>query len=326
LVLGENMKERSFGAMVKGWLLDHLGWKVFTGFLAILAWVWIQGGRVVPASAWVNVEYVLPEGLVLTQRPTQRIRVTVSGTQNLTRDLRRGDLSVSVDLADLGPGVQTVDFVDATITGLDPALSIVALKPNSLQVELEPQAERLVRLQASVVGQAAEGFRLAEVIMEPSEVSVIGPASVVEKLDKVMTRALVIDGLSQDTEREISLDLPPPLSLKVPGTVRASLRIQAVNSTRTFTKVPVVCRDPGWRPVQETVSVVLEGPVRALSALEVDALTVMVVLPGDLDRAPLSVGVAQAPEPRLEIVHPGGDTLQLATLEPAKVDVEPIDQ
>ncbi len=320
------MKERSFAAVVRGWFLDHLGWKVFTGVLAVLAWAWIQGGRVVPSSAWVNVEYVLPEGLVLTQKPTYRIRVTVSGTQNLTRDLRRGDLSVSVDLADLGPGVQTVDFVDASITGLDPGLSIVALKPNSLQVELEPQAERPVRLQASVVGEAADGFRLAKVTLEPEEVTVVGPTSVVEKLDKVMTRALVIDGLSQDTEREISLDLPSPLRLKESGTIRANLRIQAVNSTRTFTDVPVVCRDPGWRPVQDNVSVVLEGPVLELSALEVDALTVMVVLPGDLERAALSVGVAQAPEARLEIVHPGGDTLQLATLEPAKIDVEPIAQ
>ncbi len=320
------MKERSAGAVIKGWFFDHLGWKLFTGVLAVLAWVWIQGGRVVPASAWVNVEYVLPEGLVLTQQPTQRIRVTVSGTQNLTRDLRRGDLSVSVDLSDLGPGVQTVDFVDASISGLDPALSIVALKPNSLQVELEPQAERPVRLQASVVGQAAEGFRLAEVILEPSEVNVVGPVSVVEKLDKVMTRALVIDGLSRDSEREISLDLPPPLRLSEPGTITATLRIEALNSTRTFTNVPVICRDPEWRPIQDSVSVVLEGPVRELSALEVDALTVMVVLPGDLERTPITVGVAQAPLPRLEIVHPGGETLQLATLEPAKVDVEPIAQ
>jgi YbbR domain-containing protein len=219
-----------------------------------------------------------------------------------------------------------VDFVDASIVGLDPGLSIVALKPNSLQVELEPQAERPVRLQASVVGEAADGFRLAKVTLEPGEVTVVGPTSVVATLDKVMTRALVIDGLSQDTEREISLDLPPPLMLKKPGVILASLRIQAVNSTRTFTDVPVVCRDPGWRPVQDSVSVVLEGPVRELSALEVDALTVMVVLPGDLERAPLSVGVALAPEARLEIVHPGGDTLQLATLEPAKIDVEPIAQ
>lgn len=320
------MRERGAVAVIKGWLTENLGWKLATGVLALLAWVWIQGGRVVPASAWVNVEYVLPEGLVLTQQPTQRIRVTVSGTQNLTRDLRRGELSVSVDLSDLGPGVQTVDFVDASISGLNPALSVVALKPNSLQVELEPQAARPVRLQASVVGQAAEGFRLSEVVLEPKEVEVVGPASVVEKLDRVVTRALVLDGLSSDTSREISLDLPPPLRLSKPGLVTATLRIEAVNSTRTFTSVPVVCRDPGWRAVQEYVSVVMEGPVTELGALEVDALTVMVVLPGDLERTPRSVGVAEAPKARLELVHSGGDALQLAALEPAKVDVEPLPQ
>ncbi|MED5372312.1 MAG: CdaR family protein [Myxococcota bacterium] len=310
---------------IRDLFLENLGWKLLTGALAVLAWTWIQGERVLPASAWAQVEYQLPEGLVLTQTPAKRVRVTVNGPQNLTRALERRDLSLSVDLSELGPGKQSVDFVDTPIQGLPEGIAVMALKPNSLQVELEPEASRPVRLEPVVVGSPAKGFRLAEVVLDPPSVEIVGPESAVEKLDRVVTRALVLDGLTAGATRKVSLDLPDPLRMAYPGPVSAELRIEALNSTRTFTDVPVVCRDPGWESQTKRVSVVLEGPVADLQALELDALTVMVVLPSEQPWETLEVGLNSSGA-RLEVVHPGGEDLVVTALEPPKINVEPLSQ
>ena len=171
-------------ARLRSLVRENVPVKLITLVLSVIVWGWIQSEQVVEESAWVRVEYQTPEGLVMAQTPTQRVRVTVSGTRGDVKALRRSqeELSLSVDMGSFEAGVQTVDFVDTEIDGLPAKLEVVGLVPNSLQVELEPRAVRIVPLEPAVVGRAAEGHRVAGIELEPAEIELAGPASAIAKV------------------------------------------------------------------------------------------------------------------------------------------------
>ena len=171
----------------RGFFRENLAFKIGTLVISIAIWAWIQSEQVVEESAWVRVEYQTPEGLVMAQTPTQRVRVTVSGTRGEVKALRKTqeELSLAVDMGSFEAGVQTVDFVDTEIAGLPPRLEVVGLVPNSLQVELETRAVKTVILEPAVVGRAAEGHRVAGIELSPQEVELAGPASAIAKVDTV---------------------------------------------------------------------------------------------------------------------------------------------
>jgi len=305
---------------------ENVGFKLGTLILSVVIWAWIQSEQVVEESAWVRIEYQTPEGLVMAQMPTRRVRVTVSGTRGDVKALRKVQetLSLAVDMGSFEAGVQTVDFVDAEIAGLPSKLEVIGLVPNSLQVELEPRAIRIVPLEPAVVGRAAEGYRVAGIELAPNAVELAGPASTIAKVESVSTEGIAVGGLTESATRVVRVTMPEGnVARSDDAEITASIEIEAVTATKTFPEVPVLVRSAGWEPQTAAVLVRLTGPVADLEAVLAEHVTALVLIPEDTPPKQITVALDPDAAARIEISHGGSDQVRAVSIEPARVVLEP---
>ena len=114
---------------------------------------------------------------------------------------------------------------------------------------------------------------------------------------------------------------PRTLSLSRSQPVTATIEIEPVTSARTFTDVPVIVRNRGWRSELESVEITLTGPMQALAAIGEDEVTVLVHVPDDVEGDSLMLSLGAESGARLEVLHPAADEVTVKKLSPSKLRV-----
>ena len=307
---------------VRGMFVENLATKLVSCLLALGLWAWVQGELVVEETAWIGVDYKISDDKALTQEPNQRLRANISGPQALVRELRRVQPKLHVDLSEYPLGVHTIDFLPSEIEGLPPSVNVLGLAPNSLQVEVEAKHTRTVSVRVEQRGEPPEGYRVRQITVEPAEVEVQGPRSIVENIEAIVTEEISVSDLRATARVPVVLRLSPrTLSLSRSQPVTATIEIEPVTSARTFTDVPVIVRNRGWRSELESVEITLTGPMQALSAIGEDEVTVLVHVPDDVEGDSLLLSLGAESGARLEVLHPAADEVTVKKLSPAKLRV-----
>ena len=307
---------------LRGLFVENLATKLVSCLLALGLWAWVQGELVVEETAWIGVDYKISDDKALTQEPNQRLRANISGPQALVRELRRVQPKLHVDLSEYPLGVHTIDFLPSEIQGLPPSVNVLGLAPNSLQVEVEAKHTRTVSVRVEQRGEPPEGYRVRQITVDPAEVEVQGPKSIVENIEAIVTEEISVSDLRATTRVPVVLRLSPRtwgLSRSQP--VTATIEIEPVTSARTFTDVPVIVRNRGWRSELESVEITLTGPMQALSAIGEDEVTVLVHVPDDVEGDILLLSLGAESGARLEVLHPAEDEVTVKKLSPSKLRV-----
>ena len=300
--------------------------KLVSVAVAVVLWAWLQSDQVVQESAWVEVSYQLPDDLVMAQAATKRLRVTVQGPQRYVKKVRGADLALTIDMRDAAPGVQQVDFVDSEIVGITTQeIDIVGLVPNSVQVDIEEKHSLSVAVSPTIVGEPVTGYRLAQIEVDPSEVVVAGPFSVVERLARLPTAPVNVAGLTESKTFSVPVTLKPrTLTRATSDPVQVRVVIEAMTSQRTFTKVPVIVRSRDWTASVEALTVTLSGPVSALQAIDHDAVAVMVRIEPETSLEPVQATLEGGAGVAVMVVHGGGVGVEVVTATPATFMLTPV--
>lgn len=155
-------------------------------FFAVGLWYVVTGSAQVEADVAVRVEYRgLPSGLLVEEGMINSVNVRLRGPAELLRSLHDRDLTYTVDLSEVKRGANVIPLEPGRLLEFK-AYEVVNSRPNRLVLEVDALAEKIVPLEAMVTppGEASE-LRLANVLLEPSFVSVQGPEHLVKALDKL---------------------------------------------------------------------------------------------------------------------------------------------
>ncbi len=169
-------------------------------------------------------------------------------------------------------------------------------------------------------GQPAAGYRISNVSVTPSVVTIIGSPTIIDKLPGyVETEPVDIKGARESISRQVKLNLPQGVSVLGEPTVLAQVEIKPIEGGITLEKaVTIQGLQPGYRAsvAPETVRVILAGPLPVLAELKPEDVTITVNLlglgPGTYKLRP----VASVPENiRVESIIP--ETLEVViSLQP----------
>jgi len=215
-------------------LLHNLGLKFASLILALLLYAHVVTDEQREQTVWVPIELVgLPDTLTVVGQPLPGIGVKLQGKW---RDLIRLGLrshSLQVDLADAKAGEfqRTVTAEDVTRKAIPPEMSKMltvteVLEPRTVDVEIQPKAEKTVVVAPRVVGTPVPGYRLlAPPRADPDSALLTGPASILAKTDTLYTLPVDITGEREKIQRQVDLDLDPNLLAAVPRRCLVTLRL-----------------------------------------------------------------------------------------------------
>jgi len=193
--------------------------------LAFLSWVYVTLEQREPQSQKVidtTIRYEISDGLILLDAP-QDVRLTVRGRASELRGLNPFDVDVSVEMRDAQEGTRQLQLT-ADDVFLPGDLEIVSIEPNLLNLVLDREVERFLRVVPQLVGEPAAGAVVQDPVVIPRRVRVRGPQSRISLITALSTTPISLDGHALDFEERagvISEDptvhvLEPAVTVRVP--------------------------------------------------------------------------------------------------------------
>lgn len=213
--------------MAKG-LFDNLWLKLASLALAFALWIVVAGEQRDERTVNASVSLArLPKNTTLLNSPGEFVTVHLRGPKSLISGLSPNEVDVNLDLSTLKEGENLV-AVRADQVDVPRGVEVVQVSPKWVRLVLESVAERVVRVTARVEGNPAAGYYLKRAMAHPDRVRLVGPKSEINRLEKVYTSTISIEGRSHDFGAMTSLE-PVAKSIKVegPALVQISVEIRA---------------------------------------------------------------------------------------------------
>jgi YbbR domain-containing protein len=222
-------------------------------------WVFVNRGREVDVKKVVKIEYTkLPAGLAFERAPTVETSIGLSGPLYRLRTIQDEEMTILMDLSAARAGLNRMEIsVDSLKLPLD--LQVSGPYPRTALVFLEPVLSREIPIRPVLEGQTKEGSTVMGVKLSAELVTVVGPRSVLMKMDYVPF-PISIEGKSAS----FSVSGRPELvasGLSSDDLISADVEISAVRTSKEFLNVPITVSGSREISVSPAVArVVVEGP------------------------------------------------------------------
>ncbi|MDA3786528.1 MAG: CdaR family protein [Deltaproteobacteria bacterium] len=228
----------------KNWVL-----KLLSLFFAVFMWYFVAGEDNVDMTVRVPVEVInLPQDLIITNEYKRELEITVSGSRGLIRNLA-GEVSRTVDLSLATPGPVVVKNDPKSIP-VPWGVKVLRAKPSEFILQLDKLIEKRLPIHAVTSGQVPEGYSLVAVLLEPVEITITAPESIIGTESLINTLPIDISGLKGPTITHTSLDLAPEISELIGHpVVTASILIEEKQVLRVVKNIPVVVAEGNTVPL-----------------------------------------------------------------------------
>lgn len=262
--------------------------------------------------------------LVITNDIPSTIKVTLRAPRSVWEQLTAQQDAVRAVLDLTGLSADEHDLPIQILISVRP-VQIVLVEPATVTVKLEPLAIRTLPIVLSLSGQPAIGYQAGEATIDPGEVILSGPESLVNQAARA--RVLVrLDGVREGIEQAMKIEILDEQNIPLDGIT--------INPESARANIPV-SQQGGFRDV--AVKVVVRGQVAAGYRLENISVFPPVVtvfaedpelvskLPGVVETQPLELQDAkQDIATRLSLNLPENVTIVGAQTVQVQVAISPI--
>lgn len=311
------------------WFVRNI--RTFALALVLAVAVWISAVtsadpdvvRLYPNTIPIDIVGKDPSLIITSETPTSA-EVTLRAPNSVWEQLTTLDNSVqaTLDLSGLEAGEHTVNL---QIRLLVRPVQLVLVNPASVTVKLEKSATRALPLDLSISGHPSVGYQAGDVTLEPKEVVISGPQSIVDQAAKARV-SVNLGGVRENVDQAINIQILDAKNVPVKGLT--------VTPDTAHVSAPV-SQQGGFRDV--AVKVVVQGQVAAGYRLENISVYPPVVtvlspdielvngLPGVVETQPLDLENAKDDiSTRLGLKLPDNITLVGAQTVQVNVSISPI--
>lgn len=277
--------------------LQNVLFALLSFVIATGLWYFVVGRDHVETQMTVRVDYRgLPDGLVIREGIVNQLTVHLRGSAELLRNLHSRDIVYTVNLSEVKRGANSLALHLSGIPEFK-AFEILEVSPRRLVLEVDAITERVIPLEQHLLPlPASSPYFIANVVLEPSVVTVRGPESQIHPLKLL---AVVYDPTKNASEglHEANVAIMAPAQVEVtPPVTTLSYTMEA--KTADIELEHRVELDDSLRAVEvspETVELSLSVPEAMaedkeyLNAIHVTARPAHTLEPGVPAEVPLMV-------------------------------------
>jgi YbbR domain-containing protein len=263
-------------AFLKEAFTENVGLKLLSLSFAVGLFLFVYGQqdeqlRTVPVAIVLRPPAEGSDRELMTQIPAN-IHVTLRGpARAIDRLIQEGIPPIELDLRQ---GNKEQIAFDEAMFQLPPDTRITIIDPPSIDLDWEDIVARQLPIQASISGQPASGYIVrGEPEVEPQQITVRGPRSLVEVMQSARLAPFDVSGLSEGVQRRrIALDAPPArVKWLGPSSVTVAVTVARRLAEARFENRPVeVVGVAGGSTAPRTVDVSVFGPPEVVRALKAD--------------------------------------------------------
>lgn len=171
--------------------------KFLSIFLSVFLWGYVLNSEKVKFEKTVALEYILPTDMVFATKPVQEVTFMIEGPRAFVRTVSEREDRLVIDLNRANTKKQLNFSIDINPAQLNLPFGMVVERvlPRRLDIKLEKKASKIVPLKLQFTGQLPENLSLGKTRLEPSEVEVYGPRSLISKLKEIPVRPIELESL-----------------------------------------------------------------------------------------------------------------------------------
>jgi YbbR domain-containing protein len=255
---------------------ENVGLKLLSLSFALGLFAFVYGQqdeqlRTVPVAVVLRPPAEGSDRELMTQIPAD-IHVTLRGpARAIDRLIQEGMPPIELDLRQ---GNKEQITFEESMFQLPPDTKITIIDPPGIDLDWEDIVSRQLPIQASISGQPASGYVVkGEPDVEPQQITVRGPRSLVEVMQSGRLAPFDVSGLSEGVHRRrIALDAPPARVKWIgPSSVNVAVTVGRRLAEARFENRPVeVVGVAGGFTAPRTVDVSVFGPPEVVRALKAD--------------------------------------------------------
>ncbi len=207
-------------------LTKNLGWKLLSLIAAFLIWVNIASEPELTTILSAPVEYKnYPKDLEISSDIVETVDVETHGPAGLLRDLGTSHLAAIVDFSSVRlPGERTFTLTSAELN-LPRGIQLIRIIPAQLRFRFEHRMTRDIPVRVPFSGKLPTGLGLASFSVVPQTLTIAGPQSRVEAVDKAASDPFDLTQVNGNTKQKLSVYVGEP-QVRVLGVPQVTVSIQ----------------------------------------------------------------------------------------------------
>ncbi len=267
--------------------------KLLSLAITLVLWFVVTGQNTpVNVHATVQLKFIRPEALELSNDPPTSVDVLLSGSKYKLDELNRSSLIATVDISDQRAGERILRLVERARLDLPQGVRVDAFQPSGISIRLEPVIDRQLEIEARIEGTPANGYEVYAVRLSKNAVNVHGPSSNVNALPKAPTETISVAGRKDTfTVDNAAIDISDPKVDVLEPSVTVDIEIGERRVEKQFADV-VVSLQSGGGLEPNRATIVLYGPPSVLAELKSTDLRLIVPADGDVSKATIEGAVA----------------------------------
>jgi len=176
----------------ENWIL-----KLLSLTFALVLWFFVMGERRQEIGFAVPLKLEnIPQDLMVANEVPNLVDVRISGPRTLLMNLSPQDISISVDLKDLKPGLTSFKRLDEKLN-IPSALKVTRLSPSFVDVKLERIKEKSVPVVAGIEGEPALGYQLGKITLNPPKTVIVGAEGELKDIREVTTEPINVTDVTE---------------------------------------------------------------------------------------------------------------------------------
>lgn len=277
------------------------GLKLLSAALAVVLWVYVSNElNPTKEQEYKNLAVDIRgvrSNLAVSQLPGT-VNVRVAANQSILAELTSKSIEVYIDLKNVKTGLNNVPVKIRVPSGV----KIVDYRPSSVQVTLEPVAEKQVPVIIRSVGSLASGYKVLSTEARPDEVILRGPQSILAKVHNTFIE-IDLNGKNHSFSDVIPIRLEDGagdnydegLIKREPQEVKVFTSVVPDLPTKTVRVVPKITGDPA--PGYMINMTVVDPPELVITGQQkiIDAIKDVYTMPVKIDGAKQDVFAEAAP-------------------------------
>ncbi|WP_419174926.1 YbbR-like domain-containing protein [Desulfosediminicola sp.] len=209
--------------------------------LATVLWYFVGGEDIVDKNIQVPIEIInMPRDLVISNQFKKEIEVTVSGPRSVLKDMENQSVTRQINLSNATPGTNVIENDNKAIR-VPRGVTVLRIQPSTVILSLDKLIQKSFKIMPVTTGDVAAGYDLVQMQMNPDNITITGPETVLSHADALLTDIIDVSGMSASRQVQVPLDLDPAIVDLIGETsVTADITIKPRMVQKRISKVAVI--------------------------------------------------------------------------------------
>ena len=194
-----------------GLLTRNAGWKLFSLLVSVLLWFSFARDPEVGTFVSVPVEYRgMPDDLEISSDLVGSVSIDLRGPSGEIENFNAAKSAVVLDFSDIHkPGERTFQIDERNIS-LPTGMRLVRAIPAQIRLQFELRTRHDVPVQVRFAGAPPKGYQIGRYEVYPKELTLVGPASHVKKIEYAVTDPIDLAAVVGESEFHVNAFVGDP--------------------------------------------------------------------------------------------------------------------